>query len=268
MDPGDKLRQIRNHHNMSTREVSEMSRMIADSEQSERYLVSIAWLVQIETKAAVPSIYKLFSLASIYGVTYAYMLSLFGLDIKKAFMYHSRLPVRTTHLSTLDSFETPRSVNVPTQVDESVNLNQTSLLSRMIAAWGRIPEELIQGLDLEKRLYGFVGLEDYTLYPMIRPGAFVEIDPESNKPHRRAFRTSFDRPIYFVQIANEYTCGWCEINNDKLLVLAHHLSPIQTRIVNYPGGAEIIGEVTGIAMRFRVPAEQRNGETSTLQERP
>jgi len=48
----------------------------------------------------------------------------------------------------------------------------------LIETWGKVPLEFIQHLDLRHRLYGFVGFGDYTLYPLLRPGSFVEIDPE------------------------------------------------------------------------------------------
>jgi transcriptional regulator with XRE-family HTH domain len=263
MVPGDRLRDLRSQHGMSVREVSQMSRLIAEAERNDKYLISSPWLVQIENDGAVPSIHKLFSLAAIYGITYGHLLSLFDVDVNKAVTYHAQMPIRKTHLAELDLSLDP--ARAPTRWgDEDVSLERTNLLSSMIGAWGQVPIGLLQGLDLQNRVYGFVGLEDYTLYPLIRPGTFVEIDPDSKVPRRRSVRTEFDRPIYFVHVQQDYACAWCEIKEGKLVLLAHQLSPSETRIVDFPGEAEIIGEVVAIAMRLRVSPEPGSAETSTL----
>jgi len=61
---------------------------------------------------------------------------------------------------------------------------------------GKIPLTLLSRLDLRHRLYGYIGLKDYTLYPLIKPGSFVQIDPEIKKLKPNIARTEFDRPIY------------------------------------------------------------------------
>ena len=142
------------------------------------------------------------------------------------------------------------ALELPVRFDPGLNLSKTNLLSRMIETWGKVPLELIQHLDLRHRLYGLVGFSDYTLYPLLRPGSFVEIDPELKNVAQRSTRSEFDRPIYFVDLRNEYACSWCEIMKDKLLLLAHPLSPVKSRSVTFPRDAEIIGQVTGVAMRI------------------
>jgi len=45
----------------------------------------------------------------------------------------------------------------------------------MVELWGEVPIALIQHLDIRHSQYGYVGLEDYTLYPLLRPGSFVQM---------------------------------------------------------------------------------------------
>jgi hypothetical protein len=104
------------------------------------------------------------------------------------------------------------------------------------------------------------GFRDYTLYPLLRPGSFVEIDPEQRNPRSRPIRSEFDRPIYFIDLRTEYACSWCEIIDDRLLLIAHPLSPIKPRSFAFPKDAEIIGQVTGVAMRVGVPLAEPNEE--------
>ncbi|MHB8500714.1 MAG: helix-turn-helix domain-containing protein [Candidatus Acidiferrales bacterium] len=257
MDSGARLKEVRTRLGITTREVADFSKTIADAERNEEFLISSPWLTQIENeKAALPSIYKLFTLASIYGLSYGEVLTLYGVDTQKVKKYHAELPIAKTHLVKYDSIEAPASLEVPLRFDAGLNFNQTNLLSRMIESWGKVPLEFLQHLDLRRRLYGFVGLKDYTLYPLVRPGSFVEIDPDVKKPRYGVARSEFDRPIYFVDLRNEYACAWCHLVEDRLVLLAHPLSPVKTRIFIFQKDAEIIGQVTGLAMRIVLsPAE-------------
>lgn len=259
MDPGERLKQIRTKLGITTREVALFSRSIADAEGNDQFLVSGPWLTQIENeRTSLPSIYKLFTLASIYGLSYSNLLALYGVDVQKIDIFHARMPIAKTHLAenfSDESAASPAALELPVRFDAALNMGQTNLLSRMIETWGKVPLEFIQHLDLRHRLYGFIGLKDYTLYPLLRPGSFVEIDPEVKNPRQRVVRSEFDRPIYFVDLRSEYACSWCEVMDDKLLLLAHPLSPVRPRAFAFPKEAEIVGQVTGVAMRIAVSGE-------------
>ena len=266
MDPGARLKDIRTRLGITSREFAIFSKTIADAEGNEEFLISSPWLTQIENqKEALPSIYKLFTLASIYGLSYAEVLALYGVDTKKVKKYHAELPIAKTHLAQYDSGEeAPALLEVPVRFDAGLNLSHTNLLSRMIETWGKVPLEFIQHFDMRHRLYGFIGLKDYTLYPLIRPGSFVEIDPDVKKPRHGVARSEFDRPIYFVDLRNEYACAWCELVEDKLVLLAHPLSPVKTRILVFQQEAEIIGQVTGVAMRIVLSLAEPGDEISKV----
>src|ERR1700726_3373400 len=98
MDPGERLKLVRAKLALTTREVALFSKLIADAEGNTEFLVSGPWLTQIENeKTALPSIYKLFTLASIYGLSYSTLLALYGVDVKKIGIFHARMPVAKTH---------------------------------------------------------------------------------------------------------------------------------------------------------------------------
>jgi transcriptional regulator with XRE-family HTH domain len=263
MDPGARLKDIRTRLGITTREVALFSKTIAEAEGNNEFLISSPWLTQIENeKTALPSIYKLFTLASIYGLSYPQLLALYGVDTSKVKQYHAEMPIAKTRLTDQDTTDAPPFIEIPVRFDAGLNLNQTNLLTRMIESWGKVPLEFIQHFDLRHRLYGFVGLKDYTLYPLIKPGSFVEIDPEVKKPQHGAARSEFDRPIYFVDLRDDYACAWCELVGDKLLLLAHPLSPMKTRIFEFPKDAEIIGRVTGVAMRIAISLTEAGDDTA------
>ena len=109
---------------------------------------------------------------------------------------------------------------------------------------------LLQHLDLRKSMYGYIGLEDYTLHPLIRPGSLVQIDPRQRKISAEKWRTEFDRPIYFVELRDGYVCSWCQVDRGQLIIIPHPQSPQEVRRFDFPSQAEIIGRVTGVAMRI------------------
>jgi hypothetical protein len=101
--------------------------------------------------------------------------------------------------------------------------------------------------------YGYVGMQDFTMFPLLRPGSFVQIDGNTSRMHASDWRTEFDRPIYFIELREGYACSWCELRGSQITLIPHPLSPCSTRQFAYPGEAEIIGQVTAVAMRL-VPA--------------
>lgn len=270
VEPGERLKQVRTQLGITTREVASFSKPIAEAEGNNEFLVSGPWLTQIENeRTALPSIYKLFTLASIYGLSYSSLLALYGVDVKKISIFHSHMPIAKTHLAQQETAEQPSaSLELPVRFDAGLNLGHTNLLSRMIETWGRVPLEFIEHLDLRRRLYGYVGFRDYALYPLLRPGSFVEIDPDAKNPESRAVRSEFDRPIYFVDLRTEYACSWCEIIGDRLLLISHPLSPVKARSFEFPKEAEIIGQVTGVAMRVGITLSEQGERISRVPSQP
>ncbi len=138
----------------------------------------------------------------------------------------------------------------------------------MVEIWGEVPIALIQHLDLKHGLYGYIGLDDLTLYPLLRPGSFVQIDRTVRKVHPLKWRTEYDRPIYFIELRDGYACSWCEQNGNQLLLVPHPLSPCSIRSFQQGGDAEIVGQVTGVAMRIVDAEERRSGGSAKLPKQP
>ncbi|MFZ0923171.1 MAG: hypothetical protein WA020_08905, partial [Candidatus Acidiferrales bacterium] len=47
-----------------------------------------------------------------------------------------------------------------------------------------------------------------------------------------------------------YACSWCELQENRLMLVPHPLSPCSIRQFVYPDEAEIVGQVTAAAMRL------------------
>lgn len=264
MRPGEQLRDLRNRLGITTREVEEFSRTIAEDRQNEEFYISNPWLTQLENKNSVPSIYKLYSLSVIYRTKFNDLLMVFGIDLSATSRYQLALPLQNTHLASFEPPNPEKSITFPIRFDKSFNLETTNLIARMVEVWGEVPIALIQKLDLRHCQYGYIGMQDHTMYPLLRPGSFVQIDSQPTRVQAAAWRTEFDRPIYFVELRDGYACSWCEVRGSQLILIPHPLSGCTIRQFVYPSDAEIIGQVTGVAMRLIPP----NGEPDELPKLP
>ena len=246
---GERLKALRISVGLGIREVERRSQQLADSKANQDYLISHSWLRSIE-RGAVPSIFKLYSLSVIYHRDYEELLSWLGVRIVEIGKDQGMFDWPATHIvgASLDGEQ--GRIPFPLRLREEFETEQTNLLTRLVQVWGDIPVSLIRQLDLRKSLYGYIGLKDLTLHPVILPGSFVQIDPSQTKIKPGISRRELDRPIYFIELREGYACGWCELNGSQLSVVPHVNSPQQIRTFAYPADAEIIGRVTGVAMRI------------------
>lgn len=266
MRPGEQLRELRNRLGVTTREVEEFSRTIAEDRQNEEFYISNAWLTQLENKNSIPSIYKLYSLSVIYRTKFNDLLAVFGIDLNATSRYQLSLPLQHTHLTEFEPADPEKSITFPVRFDKSFNLETTSLIARMVEVWGEIPVALIQKLDVRHCQYGYIGTQDYTMYPLLRPGSFVQIESQSMRMQSSDWRTEYDRPIYFVELRDGYACSWCELRGSQITLVPHPLSGCPIRQFAYPSEAEIVGQVTGVAMRL-VAQDQKTDEPPRLPRR-
>lgn len=259
---GDSLKALRAMVGLSTRDVEAKSQQIADEKHNQDYYLSHAWLTDIEKGKFTPSIYKLYTMSAIYHRSFTELLSYFGLRISDLNRDRASIGVPRTHLLDSEADLDVEKVTLPVEFKPEFQLEKTNLLARVVAKWDEVPVGLLQHLDLRKSVYGYIGLEDYTLYPLIRPGSLVQIDASQRKLSAEKWTTDFDRPIYFVELRNGYVCSWCQIDRGQLIVIPHPHSHQDIRRFDHPSQAEIVGRVTGVAMRIVGEKVPRAGEPS------
>jgi hypothetical protein len=249
-EAGKRLRAERLRVRLSTRAVQALSQEIAREKNNQDYYISHGWLTDVENGKFTPSIYKLYSLSLIYRCSYLEIVAFFGINILDVAKEQRLVSLPHTHLVG-SSLETPgQTLVLPLELGRNIEFAKTNLVARMFEGWGEIPVVLLQQMDLQRSLCGYIGLEDYTLYPLIRPGSFVEIDARQNKVRAGNWQNEFDRPIYFVELRNDYACSWCELDGNQLLLIPCPQSRGQIRHVRYPTEADIVGRVTAVTMRI------------------
>ncbi|HKW35233.1 MAG TPA: helix-turn-helix transcriptional regulator [Candidatus Acidoferrum sp.] len=245
---GAKLKQLRECAGLTLREVEAESRRLADQKKNQDFFISRGWLNNIENGTYKPSLFKLYTICAIYHVHWSTIFSFFGCDLGDFGRDQAMFAPPKTQLAS-DVPKEGDTIVVPLRSREDLRLDKTSLLSRLAEIWGEIPIRLIQHLDLRNGVYGFVGMSDRTMYPIIRPGSIVQIDQNQRKIIPK-WQNEHERPIYFIELRGEYICSWCEMRDGYLSAVPHPNSECVVRRFSYPREADIVGRVIGVTMRI------------------
>jgi transcriptional regulator with XRE-family HTH domain len=255
ISPGRFLKDLRERLGLGVRDVQKTSALIAAEENNPEFYISAARLSQIENEDSAPSVYKLFSICAIYGIDFVDILKRYGADPDRIHHYRDYLKLDATHPVAVKAHSLDTTVTLPVRLDPSFRWDTTQLLNRVVALWGKVPAVLLQEIDPRNQMYGFVGLADFTMYPLLRPGALVLIDGDRRRVVQTGWPNESERPIYFIELRDGYRCAWCQVDDARLTLIPHPLSPVAAQSFKFPDEAEIVGQVVGVAMRI-VPAER------------
>src|SRR5260221_2965047 len=250
LHPGQRLRTIRKDLGISARQVEKYSRQIANAERSPKFYISNAWLSQIEAMGPVPSVPKLFSLSVIYRINFVELLSLFGIDLERIGLHQVEILFPKPPPAKLEVYNEKRTATFPVLLHEGFKVEKTTLLSRIVKIWGDVPISVIRHLDVRNSDYGYVGLRDHTMDPLVPPGSFVQIDNQVREVLRHSsWRTKLHRPIYFVKIPGRESCSWCEPKRNQLTPLPH--PPARSQLPPFPLAHNAQSHVRVIASRYQ-----------------
>lgn len=245
---GLNLRASRERLGLTMRDVESASLRIAEKHRNDEFAISPSRLSDIETKGLVPSIFRLYSLAVIYRHDLREILSWYGIELNGAAGDLKLSLPRKSHVS--DLLQSTQVVQMPTRLDPAFDPRRTANLGRMVEQWGLVPVAYLAQFANTNYTYGYIGSEDFTMYPLLPPGTFLQIDESKNRIQQGMWRSEFERPIYFVETREGYTCCWCTLKGDSLTLQPHSLSPVPVRVLRHPQHAEVIGQVVGIAVRL------------------
>jgi transcriptional regulator with XRE-family HTH domain len=251
---GRRLRDLRERLGLTLRSVEEASGRLSQTFDNEEFLIPPSRLSDIETKGVLPSIYRLQSLSLIYRISWDEVLTWYGIDVKAAAPAGEKQRPPKTHM--IHAKPAMEEFKLPLRFDPSLDFTRTANIGLFIQKWGLLPLTYLSTFTTDDFYYGFIGSRDYTMYPILPPGSFVQIDPSKTRVRKGIWRSDYDRPIYFLETREESLCGWCNIKDGKIILQPHPMSPCEVRIMKWPQEAEVIGQVVGAAVRL--------GESSAL----
>jgi hypothetical protein len=164
---------------------------------------------------------------------------------------------------TSELFNRDATITLPVRLDPSFNWERTQLINRAVAFWGEVPTAFLLGCNPRQHIYAYIGLEDYTMSPLLRPGALVMVDAERRDVANMRWRTEHERPIYLIEFREGYLCSWCEVSGSTITAVPHPTSGAPIRSFNSSTEAGLIGQVVGVAMRLvpTVPPSRERGAT-------
>ncbi len=248
-EPGQKLKRVRERLNLRYRDVEQASLRIAERQRNDEFVIALSRLADIENKGTLPTLYRLYSLCAIYRLDIHEVMEWYGVDVSQLPLDALSVEIERTHTVGF-SPDGESEVQIPLSLDPGLDLRRTTFLSRMIQRWGKLPLVLLNGLDLKNHRYGFIGTDDWTMYPLIQPGSFVLIDETRRKVANTGWTSEFERPIYFLEHRKGFACGWCTLTESHLVLQPHPASMCTPQLFAYPEEVEVIGQVTGVAMRL------------------
>jgi transcriptional regulator with XRE-family HTH domain len=247
-EPGQRLKHARERLNLRYRDVEEASNQIATWHNNDEFIIALSRLSDIENKGTVPSIFRLYSLCTIYRLDVHDVLEWYGVNLSGQAADAARIEIKGTHPIRFGT-RSYGDVQIPLSLDPGLDVRKTTFLSQLIQRWGTLPISLLSGADGKRLRFAFVGSEDWSMYPLIRPESLILIDDTQRKIASSGWTNEFDRPIYFVEHRTGYFVGWCILNEKYFMILPHPASQSPPQIF-IPGEVDILGRVIGVAMHL------------------
>lgn len=243
-EPGQRISELLAIKRVRPRDIEQKSRLIADARGNSGFYISHASLAAIKA-GALPSIYKVFSLAACCGVSYAHLLSLFGI-VESQVLADDQAPISVNE----EALETPvlegHSFRFRLNFDVRVPPRETRLVSGEDQDLQLLPACLTSSLEPKRFLYAVVGLNDHGMSDIIPPGSLVEVDRDRTEVPNAGWSTLQQRPIFLVWHEEGYGCGWCQITKNQLLLIPHPGSTRRVLQLKLPSEAVIIGQIVHI----------------------
>ena len=171
---GKSLRTLREKLGLTMRDVENSSARIAERYRNEEFSIPPSRLSDIETKGILPSIYRLYTLSVIYRRDLREMMSWYGVDMNNMAADLGLVSPPKSHVS--DALAGLSSVQIPVRMDPGFDEHRTTNLGRMVEQWGLVPFAYLAQFANSDFTYGYVGTQDFTMYPILPPGSFIQVE--------------------------------------------------------------------------------------------
>lgn len=247
MLPGLRLRQVRERLGLTYRDVEAFSYELALRRGRPDFVMHISRLADIENRNVVPSLHKLYTLSVLYHLNPLELFGWFDVPLEECFEDGATFGAPQTHIAAA-----PSGLRVPLRFDPAFDPRRTDFLSRMVERWGHFEGALVKANP--RHCYGYVGLDDRRMMPLLRPGSLVLVDTDIRRIEEEDWTSEHDRPMYFVDVRDGYRCGWFHQAPGKLITQPHPLSRCAPEAWNSPDDAEVIGKVIGVVTRLNEPS--------------
>ena len=246
MDPGFRLRQVRERLGLTYRDVQRASLALARTYTRPQFALHISRLAEIENGGVVPSVHKVYALAVVYHLNPLEILRWYDVPLERFLGDAVSFCAPQTHL-----MEPPCGLHSTEEFGLPSVPELTEFMPRSSAERGGI-ENILNSENGHYR-YGCIGLQDRRMEPILRPGSVVLVDVSVRRLQESEWSNEYDRPIYFVELHDGYRCGWFQQEGSRLAMQPHPLSRCMPESWKTPDDAEIVGRVVGVVTRLPAP---------------
>jgi len=246
LPPGLRLRQTREALGLTYRDVEQASCEIAVKRGRPDFILHISRLADIENRNVVPSLYKLYSLATIYHTSPVEISSWYEAPFVRTFEDGTAFRAPHTHL-----YEFQKNQLSPENHSSATSPECTGLLAESSTLSSSFRQ--VNGAMPERYRYGYIGLTDRRMAPILRPGSMVLVDTAIRKVEDADWSSEYDRPLYFVETRGGYRCGWFQKHKSRLIMQPHTLSRCAPEAWRMPEEAEILGKVVAVITYLNEP---------------
>jgi transcriptional regulator with XRE-family HTH domain len=244
---GQRLKRARERLNLKFRDVEQASQLIAERRGNQEFGILISRLSDIENQGTLPSLYRLYTLCCIYRLDLLEVLGWYGVPVDSIAADAGLVQIEKTHAVNFNP-DGGAAAMLPLSLDPGIDLRRTFFISELVQRWGKLPLALLSGVDVSRFRYGFVGTEDWAMYPTIPPGSLLIVDDTKRKIQASGWRSLSERPIYFLHDRDAHYCRWCSVKDGVISLIADPASEAPVLSFPFPGDLEVIGQVVGLAM--------------------
>jgi len=245
MEPGKWIRSIREELLIKASDVERITRNIAAKKGNSDFYISHSTLAGIEA-GSIPSLHKLFSLATCLRVPMRELFLAFGIDPDEANPSHSGLDGD----AVVHSPATAPVFRFHLNFDVNFSQEETNLLKFPPEGVDKLPSFFRAAVEPARYRYAVIGSRDDTMSDLLPPRSLVEIDTAQSTVYVSPWRTIRERPLYMIWHTDGLTCCWCQVDGKDLTVLPHPLSRQSVRRFRMRSQATIVGRVTNAWLSF------------------
>jgi transcriptional regulator with XRE-family HTH domain len=245
MESGKWIRSLREELLIKPSDVERVTRNIAEKKGNSDFYISHSTLADIEG-GSVPSIHKLFSLATCLKVPLRELFLPFGIDPEESLPSDSGLESD----ALVPSPPILPAFNFQLNFDVNFSHEETNLLRFPPQGAEKLPSFFRAALDPVRYRYAVIGTRDDAMSDLLPPRSLVEIDTAQNTVQVFAWKTMRERPLYLVWHTEGHSCCWCQVDGRELTMVPHPTSRQAVRRFRMPSQASIVGRVTNAWLPF------------------
>src|SRR5262249_56983248 len=86
---------------------------------------------------------------------------------------------------------------LPEPMDKKIDSTRTTFLDQFLRRWGKTGLGFLNGFGARQHRYGLIGLDDWSMHPVLHPGSLVLIDESRRRIATGGWGSRARPPVFF-----------------------------------------------------------------------